>query len=143
VLDTLNEQQREVVNLRRNSVAVACPGAGKTTTIATKAALLLAEPNARVGAVTFSKDAAVELRDRIVKLAGPEHKRRLLAGTFHSLAYKQISGPGRRLDIASDGDRTAILQRVLQDLGLPWKPEEAVPIIEQVKNNFGKAEEGS
>lgn len=143
MLDHLNVQQREVVALRRNSVAIACPGAGKTTTIATKAAVLLAEPGTRVGAVTFSKDAAVELRDRIVKLSGPDAKKRLLAGTFHSLAYKQISPPGKRLDIASDGDRQAILQRVLLDLGLGWKVEEAVPVIEEIKTNFGRAHEGS
>lgn len=143
MLDTLNPQQLEVVQLRRNSVAIACPGAGKTTTIATKAAMLLGEAGARVGAVTFSKDAATELRDRIVKLAGPDAKRRLIAGTFHSLAYKQISRPGRRLDIASEGDRAGMLMGVLAEVGLDWKVEEAVPVIEQIKTNFGRTEEGT
>ncbi len=48
MLDELNPAQREVVELRRHCVAVACPGAGKTKTIATKAAMLLAEPEATV-----------------------------------------------------------------------------------------------
>ncbi|WP_429501027.1 ATP-dependent helicase (plasmid) [Robbsia andropogonis] len=143
MLDSLNARQREVVELRRNSVAIACPGAGKTTTIATKAAMLLQESNARVGAVTFSKDAATELRERIRKLAGRDAKERLLAGTFHSLAYKQISRPGRRLDIASEGDRQGILMRVLTDLGLEWKLEDAITLIEQLKTNFGRTDEGS
>ncbi|SEK12714.1 UvrD/REP helicase N-terminal domain-containing protein [Paraburkholderia diazotrophica] len=59
MLDELNPQQREVAQLRQNCVAIACPGAGKTKTIATKAALLLQDSAAVVGAVTFSKDAAV------------------------------------------------------------------------------------
>ena len=58
MLDELNPQQREVAQLRQNCVAIACPGAGKTKTIATKAALLLQDSAAMVGAVTFSKDAA-------------------------------------------------------------------------------------
>ncbi len=70
MLDGLNPQQREVAELRHHCVAIACPGAGKTKTIAAKAALLLSNPTAIVGAVTFSKDAALELRDRILALAG-------------------------------------------------------------------------
>ncbi|HDR9276050.1 TPA: UvrD-helicase domain-containing protein, partial [Burkholderia vietnamiensis] len=106
MLDELNPQQREVALLRRHCLAIACPGAGKTKTIAAKAARLLDDPTAMVGAVTFSKDAAVELRDRILAVAGPGAKRRLIAGTFHSLAFRQLGQPGReRRDIASDGDR--------------------------------------
>jgi len=91
MLDGLNPQQREVAELRRHCVAIACPGAGKTKTIAAKAALLLADPHAVVGAVTFSKDAAVELRDRILALAGAGARSRLIAGTFHSLANRQLA----------------------------------------------------
>lgn len=69
VLEKLNPSQREVVDCRDHCVAVAVPGAGKTATIAAKAALLLSNPALTVGAVTFSKDAAIELRDRILKLA--------------------------------------------------------------------------
>ncbi|MFP3534112.1 UvrD-helicase domain-containing protein, partial [Burkholderia sp. SIMBA_042] len=79
VLERLNPSQREVVDHVGHCVAVAVPGAGKTATIAAKAAVLLSQPNVTVGAVTFSKDAAVELRDRILALAGPAAKSRLLA----------------------------------------------------------------
>ncbi|MFM0091594.1 ATP-dependent helicase [Paraburkholderia sediminicola] len=144
MLDELNPQQREVAQLRRHCVAIACPGAGKTKTIAAKAALLLADPSAIVGAVTFSKDAAVELRDRILALSGSDAKRRLIAGTFHSLAFRQLtpSGGGKR-DIASDGDRMGLLARVIAELGLAWKPEEVVPVIERIKTNFGRVEAGT
>ncbi|MBG0880344.1 ATP-dependent helicase [Burkholderia sp. 9775_39] len=144
MLDELNPQQREVALLRRHCLAIACPGAGKTKMSATKAAWRLQDPAAMVGAVTFSKDAAVELRERILALAPPDAKRRLIAGTFHSLAYKQLQQPGRgRPDIASDGDRLGMLGRVLAELGFDWKVEEAVPIVERIKTNFGRADEGS
>ncbi|MFL9936487.1 ATP-dependent helicase [Paraburkholderia sp. RL18-103-BIB-C] len=144
MLDELNPQQREVAQLRRHCVAIACPGAGKTKTIAAKAALLLADPSAIVGAVTFSKDAALELRERILALAGADAKRRLIAGTFHSLAFKQLAPPGgKKRDIASDGDRMGLLARVIAELGLDWKPEEVVPVIERIKTNFGRVEAGT
>jgi superfamily I DNA/RNA helicase len=139
MLEGLNPQQREVAELRQHCVAIACPGAGKTKTIAAKAALLLSNPSAIVGAVTFSKDAAVELRDRILALAGDGARKRLIAGTFHSLAFKQL---GKR-DIATDGDRMGLLARVIAELGLNWKPEEVVPVIERIKTNFGRVEAGT
>lgn len=134
VLEGLNPAQREVVDSRAHCVAIAVPGAGKTATIAAKAAVLLEDPDIRVGAVTFSKDAAVELRARILSLAGPGANRRLLAGTFHSLAYRQLTAPGgKRPDIASDGHRAAILSQVLQELGLELKLDEAMAIIDRLK----------
>ncbi|CAG9254930.1 Plasmid conjugative transfer DNA helicase TrhI [Paraburkholderia unamae] len=143
MLEGLNPQQLEVARSRRHCLAVACPGAGKTKTIASKAAALLGEPGALVGAVTFSKDAALELRDRILALAGPGAKARLVAGTFHSLGFRQIQRPGKRCDIASDGDRTGLLMRVLAETGLNWKVEEVVPLIEQLKTGITHAIEGS
>jgi superfamily I DNA/RNA helicase len=141
MLDELNPQQREVAKLRQNCVAIACPGAGKTKTIATKAALLLEEGAALVGAVTFSKDAAIELRERILAAAGKAVKKRLIAGTFHSLAYKQLQRPGSRPpDIASDGDRLGLLIRVMQELGREGKAEDVIPAIEKIKTNFGKCD---
>jgi superfamily I DNA/RNA helicase len=144
MLDELNEQQREVALLRRHCVAIACPGAGKTKTIAAKAAALLQDPNSIVGAVTFSKDAAMELRQRILGIAGAQAKRRLIAGTFHSLAFRQLGQPGdSRRDIATDGDRMGLLARVIAELGLGWKPEEVIPIIERIKTNFGRVDAAS
>jgi superfamily I DNA/RNA helicase len=141
VLDELNPQQREVAQLRQHCVAIACPGAGKTKTIATKAALLLQSNAALVGAVTFSKDAAIELRERILKAAGSDLKKRLIAGTFHSLAFKQLRRPGARaLDIASDGDRLGLLIRVMQELGREGKAEDVIPTIEKIKTNFGRCD---
>src|ERR1700733_9779644 len=143
MLDGLNPQQREVAEARRHCLAVAGPGAGKTKTIATKVALLLSDPKSLVGAVTFSKDAAVEMRHRILKLSSPDAKRRLVDGTFHSLAFKQLRKPGgAKCDIASDGDRMGLLARVLAEHGFNWKAEEAVPVIEKIKTNFGRVTAG-
>ncbi|CAG2155388.1 ATP-dependent helicase [Cupriavidus numazuensis] len=137
VLNGLNPAQREVVDSRRNCLAVAVPGAGKTATIAAKAAVLLSEPGVTVGAVTFSRDAAIELRDRIIALAGAGAKNRLLAGTFHSLAYKQLGQKlGKKPDIATDGSRLAMVTQVLHDAAIEMKVEDAVSLIERLKTDL-------
>lgn len=140
MLDGLNPQQREVVETRTSCQAVACPGAGKTKTIATKAAVLLQDVGNRVGAVTFSKDAAEELRDRIRDLAGGDIKKRFIAGTFHSLAFKQLgtAAGAKKLDIAKDGDRWAMVERAVFELGIDLRVEEAIQAIEKIKNDFGR-----
>lgn len=144
VLDRLNPSQREVVDCSGHCVAVAVPGAGKTATIAAKAAVLLADPTVTVGAVTFSKDAAVELRDRILALAGMTAKKRLIAGTFHSLAYKQLGKSGGKLtDIVTDGVRAAIVGQILQERGIEWKVEDALASIERSKLQLGDPSPGT
>lgn len=136
-LDKLNAAQREVVLLRSHCVAVACPGAGKTSTMATKAAHLLSDPEVVVGAVTFSKDAALELRERILALAGETAKRRLIAGTFHSLAYKQIRVKGSKgQTILMDGERLALVDQALQAAELDWKLDDAIKVIENLKTDL-------
>lgn len=144
VLGKLNPSQREVVDCSMHCAAVAVPGAGKTATIAAKAAVLLGDPNVTVGAVTFSKDAAIELRDRILALAGTAAKGRLVAGTFHSLAYKQLGATrGRLTDIVTDGVRTAIVGQILQERGIDWKVEDALASIERAKLQLGDPTPGT
>ncbi|CAM2158311.1 DNA 3'-5' helicase (plasmid) [Pararobbsia alpina] len=144
MLDELNAQQREVVETQGHCEAIACPGAGKTKTIATKAALLLGQRDRYVGAVTFSKDAALELRARILTLSGDSGKRRLVASTFHSLAFKQIRADrSQQSDVASEGDRQGLLAGVLQDLDIDWTVEDATALIEKIKTNFGKVDRGT
>ncbi|MCL6469259.1 MAG: ATP-dependent helicase [Ralstonia sp.] len=144
ILDELNPSQREVADLRLHCVAVACPGAGKTKTIATKAAILLADPACRVGAVTFNKEAATELQERIRALAGPASKARLLAGTFHGLAFKQLTPKGcKQQDIANEGDQLALVAQALKEADLDWKEEAALAAIEAIKMDFGRVPPGS
>lgn len=144
VLEGLNPAQREVVDLRQNCLAIAVPGAGKTATIAAKAAVLLSDPHVTVGAVTFSKDAAIELRDRILVLAGAGARKRLLAGTFHSLAYRQLhNGNGKLTDIVNDGVRIAIVGQILQECGIAWKVEDAIAAIERAKMELSAPPSGT
>ena len=83
-LARLNLEQKEVVRHRGHCLAVACPGAGKTTTLSYRAAYALAQ-NRRVAAVTFTRAAADELARRIIEIAPGADVANLLVGTFHSI----------------------------------------------------------
>jgi superfamily I DNA/RNA helicase len=89
----LNPEQRQVALHSGHTLVVACPGAGKTKTMATKAALLL-DQGEKVCAVTFTRDAALELRERIMKSADARGKSRLLVGTFHSVCLLMAARGG-------------------------------------------------
>lgn len=115
VLARLNPDQREVALYRGHCLTIACPGSGKTATLAAKAAFLLSE-EAKVAAVTFTRDAALELRERIVNLAGPTCRSRLLVGTFHSIDML-MAFPTKN---ASEYGRT-ILRDMRSPYTEPWK----------------------
>ena len=89
-LKSLNEAQRAVVMETENCLAVSCPGSGKTTTLAKKIAYLL-EQGKKVAAVTFTREAALELRARAAALAPACTYENLIVGTFHSICLSMIA----------------------------------------------------
>lgn len=150
ILAELNAQQREVALYTGHSLAIACPGAGKTKMLATKAATLLNEGE-KVCAVTFTRDAALELRERTMKLADPRTKGNLLVGTFHSVCalmalpskhrgefgHNILSGMRspftRKWNIAREGVRVGYVIRAIRESGANIQLRDATPIIELSK----------
>lgn len=153
----LNPEQRLVALHTGNVLAVACPGAGKTKTMAAKAALQLDDGD-WVCAVTFTRDAALELRERIMKLAHPSGKGRLLVGTFHSVCSlmaspKKFNGEfGRDIlaqmrspfrtpwKLVSEGVRMGYIIRAIRESGANVQLREASPLIEVAKEAGGVLE---
>lgn len=154
-IDSLNEEQREVALCRTHCLAIAAPGSGKTKTLAVKAALLLDKGNT-VAAVTFTRDAAIELRDRIIALAGPQMIPSLLVGTFHSIDLlmafpgKAKTGMGshilskgfskltRQWEIVKEGTRRGLVARAIDAAGLDLDVEEGTRLIEALKSGHQK-----
>lgn len=92
----LSPAQHAAVHGVGHQLVVACPGAGKTRTLAYRAAhLLQRDRGIRIAACTFTVDAARELQNRIADLA-PGTQRRVTAGTFHALAMTQLRSGGRK-----------------------------------------------
>lgn len=150
-LDGLNPEQRAVVLQNGHCLAISCPGSGKTTTLATKTAHLL-EQGQRVGAVTFTREAALELRSRVTSLISPDARTRLLVGTFHSMCLfmsfpkrkgteiygreilGRITSPFReRWNMGLAGDRDGFILSAIRESGLKMDLKEAVFAIESAK----------
>ncbi|MFP3637485.1 ATP-dependent helicase [Paraburkholderia sp. SIMBA_054] len=154
VLAGLNDDQLAVATCDRNAIVIAGPGSGKTSTLAKKATRILSDPTRRLAAVTFTREAALELRERIVKLAGVECAPRLLVGTFHStmqsMSFPHLlrksrfstdimanarSGFGKKnWTLVKEPVRRSYIMRAMADLGLDLELEEASRVIEQVKS---------
>jgi DNA helicase-2/ATP-dependent DNA helicase PcrA len=97
----LNEEQESVASSSAPAtVCVACPGSGKTTTLTESIARRMeAVDPSRIMAVTFTRLAAAQLRER---LAGRCDGRRLTIGTFHAIAYDMVRQCWRQLEYASE-----------------------------------------
>src|SRR5690606_1739695 len=101
-------------------------------------------------ALTFTNKAAGEMRERIVSLLGEESRaiRGLTVTTFHSLCarllrrYADAAGlPGLTADftIYATADQTALLKRIIADLGLSttnWPPRSVLSAISNAKNDL-------
>lgn len=150
ILSELNPQQREVALHVGHCLSIACPGSGKTKMLATKAATLLNEGE-KVCAVTFTRDAALELRERTMKLADPRTKANLLVGTFHSVCMLMASPRkhkgefGRAIlekmhspfsapwNLVKEGVRISYVIRAIRESGAKIHLRDATPVIELAK----------
>lgn len=85
-----NDAQRMVINKTDwHSSVVSVPGSGKTGVIAEKAARLLSAGRS-VTIVTFTRQAAMEVRERVLKAVEGDSGDQLLVGTFHSLVLRAL-----------------------------------------------------
>lgn len=90
---TLNEEQARAVQRPPNvhQRIIASAGSGKTTTLSARIAWLITEHDidpSRIVLMTFSRNAAVQMLQRIQDLVGPVD---VWSGTFHGLARTLLS----------------------------------------------------
>ncbi|MBX6323226.1 MAG: UvrD-helicase domain-containing protein, partial [Rhodospirillaceae bacterium] len=122
VLAGLDPEQRAAAACTDGPVAiVAGPGSGKTRVLTHRIAHLVAErgvPPAACLAVTFTRRAARELRERLAKLV-PEAAPAIAVHTFHSLGllilreHGAAAGLHRGFRIADEAERAALLAEAL------------------------------
>lgn len=124
-LDTLNENQRKAVLWEDGPLLVlAGPGSGKTQVLTLRVAQLLAESeDISVLGLTFTNQAAAEMRERVDRILGQRGGRAHLC-TFHSFAADILRQHGSHLGfrpdfslLTQDDDRIAILDAIAADFG--------------------------
>ncbi|KAH8666402.1 P-loop containing nucleoside triphosphate hydrolase protein [Xylariales sp. PMI_506] len=126
LFDSLNEAQCQAVSSKAATVAVlAGPGSGKTHTLSSRVVWLIDHANyapSDVLVATFTVKAAREMKERIGKALGGGRERKIILGTFHSIARRYLATYGSRIGldpkfgIADDSDSRGIVARICKRL---------------------------
>lgn len=121
--ESLNPDQRRAVQTSaRRTAVIAGPGTGKTKTLIAHLLYLIEERKVRadeITAVTFTNQAAAEMRTRAEKQLGKKkHARAMQIGTFHALCLSFLQAQGREVSIADEGEARELAQAALKQCGL-------------------------
>jgi ATP-dependent DNA helicase UvrD/PcrA len=126
MFEELNDAQRRAVTHGEGPLLiVAGAGTGKTTTLASRVAYLIAEgvrPE-RILLLTFSRRAAREMLSRAQRLTGSGDAGRVWGGTFHAAGNRLLRAAGRSIGLAPDftildqADAADVLDLLRQELG--------------------------
>src|ERR1019366_6650888 len=126
LLDELNVEQRAAATYPGETLLIlAGAGTGKTTTLCSRAAWLMAQgtPAERILLLTFTRRAAGEMVERARTLAervAPDAGR-IVGGTFHSIAHRMIRvhatslGLDAGFGVLDAGDAADLLDIVRQE----------------------------
>ena len=152
IFEGLNSEQRKAVACVEGPVLiVAGAGSGKTRVLTCRIANILeqgCEPD-RILALTFTKKAAGEMKERIAAMVGERRARRLFMGTFHSIfirflrEYADFLGYPSAFTIYDASDSVSAVKACVKELGLDdkvYKPKEVLARISMAKNNLVTAE---
>lgn len=129
---SLNKAQSRAVSSRASTVAIlAGPGSGKTHTLTSRVVWLVNHvgiPPCDIIVATFTVKASNEMKLRIGQALGDGREKKIVLGTFHSIARRYLATYGRHIGldpkfgIADDSDSRGIIKRISKRLGSPIEP---------------------
>ena len=147
--EKLNLEQVEAVNSVNGIYMVAAPpGSGKTFVLQKRVTWMIVNfgiPSRNILALTFTNEAAGEMRDRIgSELAKVDIENETTVTTFHSFALKMIrmygasAGFSRKFSLIDDTEKLKIVREVLLVLEIPetmMDAKGAISIISDFKSS--------
>lgn len=148
ILQGLNDEQRQAVQCVDGPVLiVAGAGSGKTRVLTSRVAYILAggEDPSRILALTFTKKAAGEMKERIAMMVGGRAAWKVVMGTFHSVfvrflrEYAASLGYPEQFTIYDTSDSQSAMKTCIKELGLDdkvYKPRDVLSRISIAKNNL-------
>lgn len=148
IFEGLNDEQKQAVSCVEGPVLiVAGAGSGKTRVLTSRVANILAQGTdpARILALTFTKKAAGEMKERIAGMVGERRARRVVMGTFHAVFVRFLRefadslGYPQQFTIYDTSDSTSAIKACIKELGLDdkiYKPKDVLSRISMAKNNL-------
>lgn len=141
-----NEKQKQAIDsIHRVTVVKAGPGTGKTGTLAAHILSLLEirriKPSC-ITAVTFTNQAARELRERIQKQLGRGPASRLQIGSFHSIAWKLLKGQGVEFTLAGEMETRDLASTLCKKYNLKQSVTQLLTQISNCKTGMCEADVG-
>ncbi|MCL1911371.1 MAG: UvrD-helicase domain-containing protein [Leptospirales bacterium] len=146
IISGLNKNQREaVLHTEGPLLILAGAGSGKTKVITHRIAHIINENKAEpwaIFAVTFTNKAANEMRERVIKLAGPAGNS-VFVKTFHSAAvyilrrFGAAIGIPRNFSIYDTNDQAALVKTILEEMKIDTKknkPSQIASVISGIKD---------
>ena len=129
-----NPEQEEAIHAEETTVAViAGPGTGKTGTLVSRIAWLIEGKGIspkEITAVTFTRQAAREMTERLEKRLGKKACRGLTVGTFHHICLSLLD---QKPLIPRETAREVIAD-ILKERKEPLSPASALDMISSMKN---------
>lgn len=148
ILEQLNENQRQAVEYCSGAeLVIAGAGSGKTRVLTFKIAFLLTQGYMpwNILALTFTNKAAREMKERIGRLVGVDHARKLNMGTFHSVFSRilrneaKVIGFDQNFTIYDQTDSRQLVKNIIKEMGLDdktYKPATVADRISMAKNHL-------
>ncbi|KAF9735150.1 hypothetical protein PMIN02_007078 [Paraphaeosphaeria minitans] len=151
LLDGLNGAQRSAVTSPASVLQVlAPPGSGKTKTLTARVAYHVNHERLQpwnIVVCTFTIKAAREMKERICGFVGEGNEKKLILGTFHSVArrflvrYGQEIGIPKNFGIADTTDSKSIIKRIIDSRQYLVPPDQARSRISGLKARNVSAEQ--
>ena len=148
LFEGLNSAQKAAVECTEGpSLIIAGAGSGKTRVLTCRVAHIL-EGDCRPGqvlALTFTKTAAGEMKERVALLVGDRKARWIQMGTFHSVfirflrEYASLLGYPEHFTIYDQTDSRSVIKQCVKELELDdknYKPAVVQSIISMAKNSL-------
>ena len=142
-LDTLNDRQKEAVNITEGPLLVlAGAGSGKTKVLTTKVSKLIIDNKvdpSNILAITFTNKAAKEMKDRILNMVGPIGYQ-IQISTFHSFGLSIIKKHYDKLKLSKNftildsDDSSVLIKNILKDMNSDENYKAIKNIISNNKN---------
>ena len=137
----LNEPQSKAFDDDGNTVVIACPGSGKTRLSIAKAGKYCArDGTSSVLMVTFSREAADEMRRRLAAAIGDQAAARVEIGTYHGLSHQILrqhyARKRKAYKVIKDGQAKAMILSARDRVAKNISNDEAIAGIARIKATY-------